>query len=44
VFFAYPEVRTVYVRRVCDESLSDRIIDRPGATSASPAAVSDSTP
>lgn len=44
VFFAYPDVRTVYVRRVCDEFLSDRIIDRPGATSTSAAVVSSSTP
>jgi len=28
IFIAYPDVRTIYVRRVCDEFMSDRIIDR----------------
>ena len=44
IFASYPEVRTVYLRRICDMFLSDKIIDRPGATSSSRAAVSNSNP
>lgn len=44
IFASYPEVRTVYVRRICDVFLSDKVIDRPSATSGPRGVVSNSTP
>jgi hypothetical protein len=43
IFLAYPEVETIYVRRVCDSFLSDRIINRSDETSQSPFVISNSS-
>ncbi|UCF78749.1 MAG: hypothetical protein JSW03_00270 [Candidatus Eiseniibacteriota bacterium] len=43
IFLAYPEVKTVYLRRVCDSFLSDRVINRSDETSDSPFVVSNSS-
>lgn len=43
IFLAYPEVETIYLRRVCDTFLSDRIINRSDETSESPFVLSNSS-
>lgn len=43
IFMAYPDVQTVYLRRVCDEFMSDRIINRSDETSESRTILSDSS-
>ncbi|KPJ59264.1 MAG: hypothetical protein AMJ46_11895 [Latescibacteria bacterium DG_63] len=43
IFLAYPEVETIYLRRVCDAFLSDRVINRADETSDSPFVVSNSS-
>jgi len=44
IMLAYPEVQTVYLRRVCDEFASDRIINRSdAATPKEPVALSRSS-
>jgi hypothetical protein len=43
IFLAYPEVETIYVRRVCDAFLSDRIINRSDETSQSPFVLTNSS-
>ena len=43
IMLAYPDVQTVYLRRVCDEFASDRIINRSDVTSKEPVALSNSS-
>jgi hypothetical protein len=43
IMLAYPEVQTVYLRRVCDEFASDRIINRPDEPSRQPVKLSESS-
>lgn len=43
IMLAYPEVETVYLRRVCDEFASDHIIDRSDVTSKEPVVLSNSS-
>ncbi len=42
ILLAYPEVQTVYLRRVCDEFASDRIINRSDEDSKEPVKLSNS--
>lgn len=43
ILLAYPEVQTVYLRRVCDEFASDRIINRSDEASREPVILSNSS-
>jgi hypothetical protein len=43
IFSSYPDVQTVYVRRLCEQFFSDRIIDRSDRMSRSTAVVPNST-
>ena len=43
ILLAYPEVQTVYMRRVCDEFASDKIINRSDEDSKEPVKLSNSS-
>jgi len=43
IMLAYPDVQTVYLRRVCDEFASDRIINRSDVVSKEPVVLSNSS-
>ncbi|MFH0778759.1 MAG: hypothetical protein V2A71_09020, partial [Candidatus Eisenbacteria bacterium] len=43
IFFTYPDVQTVYLRRVCDSFLSDIVIDRSDEGSRSPFSLTNSS-
>jgi hypothetical protein len=42
IFSSYPDVQTVYVRRLCDQFFSDKIIDRPDIMSRTTAVAPNS--